>query len=184
MEASYEIWQQWITMEAGYARGLWWGQAIMSHNGALQGMLTVTMVDCNGRSHLRIAMEACNHNGWTWRGIAVKLASLPRIRIFLKIAMGRYHPCVFRHEARLAVKMGVILGLGEVGIMTWIWIFINSYFAFFQKIFLNQEAAPSRVSHLSMFCAWLLRVLVIPWFTLSMRWSGLNVLKVRGKGWK
>lgn len=77
----------------------------MSHNGALQGMLTLTMVDCNGRSHLQ------------WR---LKLASLPRIRIFLKIAMGRYHPCVFRHEARLAVKMGVILGLGEVGIMTWI----------------------------------------------------------------
>ena len=42
--------------------------------------------------------------------------SLARIKTFLKIVLGRYHMGVFRLEARLAVKRGVFLGLGEGGV--------------------------------------------------------------------
>ena len=84
------------------------------------------------------------------QGYSVK-ASLPRIRIFLKKVMGRYHIGVFRLEARLAVKRGVFLGLGGKGcIMPYIQTFINVNFAFFRRYF-SIKKLTSPQSHISQF---------------------------------
>ena len=109
------------------------------------------------------------------QGYSVK-ASLPRIRTFLKIVLGRYHRGVLRLEARLAVKKAVFLGLKR-GYHPVDKNLYQLILLIFQQIFMNQEADLSPISHLSFFCAWLLRVLCdLPWVWNKMDYRGCTTL--------